>query len=137
MGLLTESASNENIIATIESHLLDSLKSNQAKRQTLLIKILYAINNNEILDVSHLSNTFNISLRNLQRLFKNYIGITANAYIRINKIRNIKTTIANEQFTSLTELSNDYDYFDQAHFNREFKTFMEETPKKYQQLKKQ
>jgi AraC-like DNA-binding protein len=137
MTLLTEGASNEDIVGVIENHLLDILKHNHSTRQTLLIEILYSINNKEVFDVNQLCDTFDISLRNLQRLFKTYIGITANAYIRINKIRKIKTTIANDQFKSLTQLSNDYDYFDQAHFIREFKTFMEETPKKYHQFKKQ
>jgi len=137
MTLLTKGANNKEVIIAIESHLLDILKTNQTKRQTLLIDMLLAVNNNEVTDVNQLCNTFDISMRNLQRLFKTYLGITAKAYIRISKIRSIKTTIANDQFDSLAQLSNDNDYFDQAHFNREFKSFMEETPKRYYQLKRQ
>ncbi|NQZ82014.1 MAG: helix-turn-helix transcriptional regulator [Colwellia sp.] len=134
-NLLAEGVSDEKIITTIENHLLELLKISQIKQQKLLTNILSAINNDNVANVSQLCNEFSISLRDLQRLFKTYIGITPNAYMRINKIRKIKTTIANNQFKSLTQLSNDYDYFDQAHFIREFKTFMEETPKKYYQLK--
>ena len=134
-SLLAKGISDEKIITIIENHLLELLKVNQTKRQTLLSNILSAINNNNVTNVTQLCDKFAISLRDLQRLFKTYIGISPNAYMRVNKIRKIKTTIANKQFKSLTQLSNDYDYFDQAHFIREFKTFMEETPKKYYQLK--
>jgi len=135
MNSLAGGVTDEEIVTIIENHLINVLKVNETKYQTRLVKLLSAINNHDVTNVAQLCDRFALSLRDLQRLFKTYIGITPNAYMRIHKIRNIKTTIANKQFKSLTQLSNDYDYFDQAHFIREFKTFMEETPKKYHQLK--
>ncbi|MFT5759303.1 MAG: transcriptional regulator GlxA family with amidase domain [Alteromonadaceae bacterium] len=54
-----------------------------------IIEILLQINNNEVINIAQLCNTFDISSRSLQRLFKTYIGITPSAYIRLNKIRTI------------------------------------------------
>jgi AraC-like DNA-binding protein len=125
----------KDVIHIIEAYLLHVLKKSKVKIHHKLNNILKAIQNDQGINISKISHDFKISHRDLQRLFKRYIGVAPNVYIRINKIRNLKTIIANNRFDSLTQLSLDNGYFDQAHFIRDFKGFMQETPKKYYKIK--
>lgn len=125
----------EEIINTIEVHLKSLLENSYTKCQPVLINILKAIHLNNELTLIDLSDIFSIGKRDIQRLFKTYVGVSPNVYIRLNKVKDAKIKIANGEFESLTKLSMDSGYFDQAHFIRDFKSFMEETPKKYHRLK--
>ncbi len=134
---LDASAGHAEIIKLIESHLIEVLKNSKTQPQSLLINILKAIHQKQEITLPQISDKFNISPRDIQRLFKTYVGVTPKIYIRLNKIKNAKTKIANDEFQSLTQLSLDAGYFDQAHFIRDFKAFMQDTPKKYHTYKKQ
>ena len=133
--LILIGGSRPEIIKLIESHLSQILKESKSSPQPVLINILKAIHIDHDISINSLSDLFEISVRDIQRLFKTYIGVSPKVYMRLNKIRNVKNKIANNEFESLTQLSMDNGYFDQAHFIRDFKAFMEETPKKYHKLK--
>lgn len=133
--LITNGAERSDIITLIEAHLIKRLNSSKSQSQSVLINILKAIHIKHEISIGDLSEKFNISIREIQRLFKTYVGVSPKVYMRINKIENAKNKIANNEFESLTQLSMDAGYFDQAHFIRDFKAFMEETPKKYHNLK--
>ncbi|OUR95786.1 hypothetical protein A9Q84_14895 [Halobacteriovorax marinus] len=124
------------VISLIEEHLKTLLKNTKSKPQSALINILKGIHMNHEITLEELSNKFDISLRDIQRLFKTYVGVSPKVYMRLNKVKHVKERIANDEFESLTQLSMDSGYFDQAHFIRDFKAFMEETPKKYHKIKK-
>ncbi len=135
-GLFKVNTEQNEIIKALEEHLITLLKESKTKPQSALINILKAIHMNHEITLEELSSKFNISPRDIQRLFKTYVGVSPKAYIRLTKVRYVKELIANDEFESLTQLSMDSGYFDQAHFIRDFKAFMDETPKKYHKLKK-
>jgi len=126
----------EKVLKLVEAHLKTLLKNTKTKPQSALINILKAIHLNHDITLEELSLKFSMGLRDIQRLFKTYVGVSPKVYIRLNKVRYVKELIANDEFESLTQLSMDSGYFDQAHFIRDFKAFMEETPKKYHKIKK-
>lgn len=124
------------IVEIVENHLLEILRQTKSKSQEKLINILTAIQLDHEVSLSMISDRFDISLRDIQRLFKKYVGVSPKTYISLNKVKNVKDKIANNEFESLTKLSLDSGYFDQAHFIRDFKKFMEDTPRKYHKYKK-
>ena len=87
------------------------------------------------MDVGKLCHQFSLSLRDIQRLFKRYIGISPKAYIQLIRVRSVKDRIATNDFVNFTHLAMDSGYFDQSHFVRDFKRLMENTPTEYYRYK--
>jgi len=126
----------ELIIRAIESFFLDLIERGDIQPDFVLRHLLTQIHMHPDWDLKTLLDSQNISSRDLQRLFKKYIGIPPGVYIRLKKTGHAKHKIAGGKFVSLTGLSQDEGYYDQAHFIRDFKTFMEKTPSSYYKLKK-
>jgi AraC-like DNA-binding protein len=73
----------------------------------------------------------NISIRKLERMFNKYIGISANTYSTLNRFHNSVYQILYNDYSKLSDLAYDNGYFDQMHFNKEFKRFTGNTPKNF------
>jgi len=88
------------------------------------------------ISIEELAGILDISRRSLDRLFKKYIGTSANIYMRIIKIKYTREELRNVKFETLTSVGYNNGYFDQSHFIKEFKTFMQKSPKEYIKEKK-
>lgn len=66
-----------------------------------------------------------ISKRQLRRVFEHYVGDSIKSFSKVVRLQNIIHQAHNDQ-----SLSNDFGYFDQAHFIKDFKYLMGETPSK-------
>lgn len=64
-----------------------------------------------------------ISLRQLEREFKNKVGTTPKRYMRIARINDVYRRLENGEVIDFTKLAFECGYADQAHFTRDFKTF--------------
>lgn len=133
---LKKASNQADIIKFIEDHLRKILEQTKANDSPVLRRVIEEMNKNTDLCLEDICQKFHLPLRELQRLFKSHVGVAPNIYIRINKIFHVKTKIAANDFDTLTNLSYNNGYYDQAHFIREFKAFMEETPKRYNKLKR-
>lgn len=125
----------QNILAWLEQKLLAELKEFKGHAQIRLTKLFKLLEENPNYSLRILADTLQVSVREVQRIFKLYVGVTPKTYLRVNKINNLKSRIVSNDFASLTELAIESGYFDQAHFIREFKLFMQTTPGQYQKLK--
>ena len=72
----------------------------------------------------------------MQRRFKEETGLTIKEFIRIRRIRSslIQLMLKGEDYQDVIYESG---YFDQAHFIREFKLFLKETPSNYKKTLKE
>ncbi len=131
----TKNEKNERITEAIETHFLSNLPSQMSKAQAQLNLIFSEIAKTPDISLEQLSTRLSISKRIMQRLFKKYIGVTAKGYLRLMKIHHVKKQIIRGRYTSHTQIANDNHYFDQAHYIKEFKAFMEDTPTVYQSYK--
>ncbi len=73
----------------------------------------------------------NITERTFQRIFKCYLGITANQYRRICQFHFSFSQLKGKGFEKLTDVAYENGYFDQSHYIRSFKAFTKTTPKDY------
>lgn len=135
-SLLEGGGTRTEVIKLLEDELVRVLELKHSPPQSQLVNLFKAVLLKPEIELEELSIRFNISKRDIQRLFKTYVGVTPKAFLRLNKIRGVKNKIAQDEFSSLTQLSLDSGYFDQAHFIRDFKSFMEDTPKKYHEFKR-
>ncbi|HLO38650.1 MAG TPA: helix-turn-helix domain-containing protein [Lacibacter sp.] len=72
-----------------------------------------------------------INERTFQRVFKKYVGITANQYRRICQFQVSFDQLRGKEFTRLTDIAYDNGFADQSHFIRSFKEFTQTTPNDY------
>ncbi len=86
-------------------------------------------NNDKNLAIETLAERLKISEASLFRLFKNNLGQNPKSYLKTIRFRNILDEIMNGQNT-LNDLDYLNQYYDQAHFIKDFKTFTGHTPKK-------
>ncbi|EMY69878.1 helix-turn-helix domain-containing protein [Leptospira vanthielii] len=113
-------------ISLIENFLLQNQKERMVDpilRQTLL-KIQKSNGNIKIRD---LKQGLPISLDSLEKKFKDSIGTTLKHYSNLLRIRSVISAYSEQ--TNLTDLAYGAGYFDQSHFNKEFKLYTGDSPK--------
>jgi AraC-like DNA-binding protein len=81
--------------------------------------------------VNEFSNNNKISRRQLARKFSSSIGLSPKQLAKTIRIQTTLKVLLNEEITSLTDLAYENEYFDQAHFIKEFKEFTGLTPKEF------
>lgn len=83
--------------------------------------------------ISQLLEKLHLTERTFQRIFKKYVGITANEYRRICQHYFAFSQLKSGHFEKLTDVALTNGYFDQSHFIRSFKEFTNTTPNEYLQ----
>lgn len=81
--------------------------------------------------IEALSKQLNIGRRHLERKFNEQVGMTPRLFLRIVRFQNIFRIIGSKRIKNLTDLTYRAGYFDQSHFNRDFKAFTGMSPKEY------
>ncbi|TDO98228.1 AraC family transcriptional regulator [Marinomonas balearica] len=72
------------------------------------------------------------TLRTIQRLFRDEIGMSPKAFCRIIRCQSAIYDINHKQQVVFSDLACDLGFSDQSHFLREFKRLVSETPLRYQ-----
>ncbi len=85
----------------------------------------------EIQRVEDLAAGFGYSARSLQRLFSDYFGVSPKWVLRRYRLQEAADRLSEGRARSLEALALELGYFDQAHFNRDFKSLVGRTPAEY------
>jgi AraC-like DNA-binding protein len=117
-------------INIVETFLLERLNTETIDRivQTTVDLLL---NVDGKISVNELSKQTNINRRQLERKFSSAIGLSPK---QLSKTIRLQTTIKhllNKEYASLTALAYESEYYDQAHFIKDFKEFTGFTPKEF------
>lgn len=81
--------------------------------------------------VEQLVDEFGVGLRQLQRLFSEYVGISPKWVIQRYRLLEAAERIPTRAHSNWAELALDLGYADQAHFIRDFKRFVGRSPAEY------
>jgi AraC-like DNA-binding protein len=81
-----------------------------------------------LVSLSKLSNDTGLSPRHLSRKFQQCIGISPKEYLRVYRFIQSLSYIKKYPVLSLTEIAYKSGYYDQSHFNRDYKTYAGCTP---------
>jgi AraC-like DNA-binding protein len=106
----------------IEEELSDLLVKkilNECEEQESLIEAVLKLKMSPELKVSELLPFYNKSLRTLENQFQNNIGVSPKQYQKIVRLRNVSEKIKNGK--RIVHAVLDSGYYDQSHFNRDFK----------------
>lgn len=132
---LREADSIQEQLKQTEDFLVKMLQKNHQALPYLQFAAELIRNESSEISVDQLSQKVFISPRQLEREFKNVIGISPKTYIRIARLHQAQKLIRQRQFSNLAQLSYQCGYFDQSHFIRDFKKIAGVAPTAF--LKKQ
>ena len=62
------------------------------------------------------------------------MGLPPRSFIRLSRFLHACSKLRSGGWTSLTRLAHDCGYYDQAHFNRDFRAFTGMTPTAYREI---
>ncbi|UKB86308.1 helix-turn-helix domain-containing protein [Chryseobacterium sp. MEBOG06] len=117
-------------INIVETFLLKRLNTETIDR-IVQSTVDFLLNVDGRISVNELSRQTNINRRQLERKFSSAIGLSPK---QLSKTIRLQTTIKhllNKEYASLTALAYESEYYDQAHFIKDFKEFTGFTPKEF------
>ncbi len=99
---------------------------NRRRREDPNVSLAVAIverlqRDHEILRVEQLCTIAGLSIRPLQRLFKDYVGATPKWLIRRHRLQEVATRIDRGEAPNFADLAAELGYTDQAHLTRDFR----------------
>jgi AraC-like DNA-binding protein len=122
---LAEASTNVQRIRVIEQFLVARLQ--YPKPDLLILSALERIRSAKgILRIKDLAETLCISQDAFEKRFRRIVGVSPKQFSYIIRMRNILSSGLTQQ--SLTETAFNAGYFDQPHFNKDFKLFTGQTP---------
>lgn len=130
-SLRGRSSFHEQMVDLLERFLLS--KVSQQKYTPLLKQATLGqiTDQQQAVKIEALSKQLNIGRRHLERKFNDQVGMTPRLFLRIVRFQNVFRIIRNKPIKNLTDLTYRAGYFDQSHFNRDFKAFTGMSPKDY------
>lgn len=90
-----------------------------------------------VITISRILREFDISPRQLQRIFKTEIGLSAKTFSRIIRFNQARKLIEKNPDISLSELTYEIGYSDQSHFANNFRELFDISPANFQDRVKQ
>jgi AraC-like DNA-binding protein len=126
---ITNSSTHAERIKIVESFFIARLEHlEKDDRVTLLVEEIKSTLGQ--ISVKDLSSKYKISRRMIERSFNEQVGISAKVYSRLIRFKNVFELLQKPEL-SRAEVTYISGYFDQAHFNKEFKMFSGEDPASY------
>jgi AraC-like DNA-binding protein len=118
-------------IEIVETFLFNRLIDKQTIDNIVKSTIDTILNANGQFSVNELSKQKNVNRRQLTRKFSAAIGLSPKQLSKTIRIQTTLKTLLTKEVTSLTDLAYENEYFDQAHFIKDFKEFTGLTPKEF------
>jgi AraC-like DNA-binding protein len=115
----------------VQQFLLDRLNEFQKNDTSLDDAIKLIRNSKGQLSIEEACSKSGYSKKQLERKFLASVGTTPKIFSRISRFLNICQHLEDQKNKSLTELTHECGYYDQAHFIKEFKEFSGFTPKEF------
>ncbi|RAV21557.1 helix-turn-helix transcriptional regulator [Paenibacillus contaminans] len=92
------------------------------------------ISDRSIVKVDDIVNRFSIPMRQLQLLFRQYVGISPKWIIQRYRLHEAVEKMTNRKIPNWSKLALDLGYYDQAHFIKDFKSIVGKSPEEYTKL---
>lgn len=115
----------------IETFLLNRLANIETIDRIVKSTVDTILTANGQFSVEELSKQININRRKLERKFSSAIGLSPKQLSKTVRLQATLKMLLNKKFTSLTALAYEGEYYDQAHFIKDFKEFTSLTPKEF------
>lgn len=121
----------ESRIKIIETWLESILPERDPKIPLINVMIDKVKEDRTIQTVDQIAKLFSTNVRSLQRLFREYVGVSPKWVIQRFRIQEVAERIEKEKFIHYAEMALDLGYYDQAHFIKDFKNTIGLSPEEY------
>lgn len=128
--ILTATSTSERI-QLIEAFLLHRLTDIKTIDRIVKSTVDMILTANGQLSVEELSKQTRINRRQLERKFSSAIGLSPKQLSKTIRLQATLKMLLGKKFTSLTSLAYENEYYDQAHFIKDFKELTGFTPKEF------
>lgn len=118
-------------IEIIEAFLLNKLTEKQTIDNIVKSTVETILNANGQFSVNEFSSQSGINRRQLARKFSSTIGLSPKQLSKTIRIQATLKSLLTKEVKSLTDLAYENEYFDQAHFIKDFKEFTGLAPKEF------
>lgn len=118
-------------ISHIETFLLKQLRNTETIDNVIKSTVDIILTANGQYSVEELTKQIGINRRQLERKFSTAVGLSPKQLSRIIRLQATLKMLMNNKFTSLTALAYEAEYYDQAHFIKDFKELTGYTPKDF------
>lgn len=120
----------ENIIR-IEQIIRDNLHFTRNGVKSEIFEIINTVyENGLLLKAEQVASQKHYSLSHINRLFRTEVGISLKTFMRIDRFQRILRTMNETGERKYLEIALEYGFYDQSHFIKEFKYFLNEAPSK-------
>lgn len=96
---------------------------------------IHSLKSEQDVTIDQLSASLCISSRRLQKIFKQYVGLTPSRYKKITRFNRASNLLLNGSKNSLTNVAYECGYYDQSHFIKDFRKFGGISPSEFLALK--
>ncbi|WP_425394899.1 AraC family transcriptional regulator [Actinospica robiniae] len=120
-------------VPTMDAFLLKHLPDEDARAQQAAAAVELVAEDKTLTRVERLADELGLSMRGLQRLFSEYVGIGPKWVIRRHRLHEVTARMAAGGAIDWAALAADLGYADQGHFIRDFRSMFGETPTWYAQ----
>jgi AraC-like DNA-binding protein len=128
---LATAATDKQRIKVVEQFLVSQLKDIETDKLIVeAVKLIYQ--SNGTIRIKELNEKLFISQSPFEKRFRKVVGTTAKKFASIVRFNAVLTKLNNAK--SLTEICYENNFFDQAHFIKDFKQFTGETPEHFKRF---
>jgi AraC-like DNA-binding protein len=117
-------------LAILENDLLSILRSS-CETPDNFRQIFKALRQHNSPDITDFCRQNNISIRQLERMYIKYVGLPASMWHTLNRFHSSMNQLLHSDYSKLSDLAYDNEFFDQVHFIKEFRRFAGDTPGKF------
>lgn len=123
--------SHKDRIGIIENFLLSQVKERKEDKLIIeAVKLIYQ--SNGLIKIKELTQKLFISQSPFEKRFRNLVGTTPKKFASIIRFNAVLNGL--EKAKSLTDLCFEHNFFDQAHFIKDFKQYTGDTPENFKRL---
>lgn len=120
-----------NIVRIFDQWLMSLLMTSNIDTSRIAYASRFIQNSNGLHKIEDLCSQLFVTKRTLELEFNEKIGMSPKMFSRIVRFNKIQSIIASTPKPDFQKISLDFNYYDQAHFIKEFKTFSGFSPSKY------
>jgi len=118
-------------LSVLEKELLSMLDANIQTPENFRQLFCALKSGNPAIQIADFCQDKHVGMRNLERMFHKYVGISAKTYTMLDRFQDSLNQLFYSDYSKLSDVAYGNEYFDQMHFIRDFKRFAGNTPKKF------
>ncbi|NDJ51579.1 MAG: AraC family transcriptional regulator [Chloroflexi bacterium] len=131
---ICQAEDTESRIAIVEAFLFEKLKDPIAIDNIVKATINTMFLTSGALSIKEMLDNHAANRRQLERKFTEQVGISPKQLCRVIRLQSALNMLLHQPSESMSQIAYDSDYYDQAHFTKDFKEFTGMTPKEFFKL---